>query len=102
MLYSEMTKEQKMKVVDEFISICEKSTETEIKKMYQNDSSFKKRYQIVQKYVVEYFVEPIIEVLKELFQTIERIKEELAASYLQAIQANSLSMPMAQTMSLGC
>ena len=102
MLYSEMTKEQKMKVVDEFISICEKSTETEIKKMYQNDSSFKKRYRIVQKYVVEYFVEPIIEVLKELLQTVERIKEELTASYLQAIQANSLSMPMAQTMSLGC
>ena len=104
MKYEELTKEQKREYVDEFVSICEKHTETEIRILYQNDSHFRLTHSVTQKYFVEYFVEPVIEMLKPFLETVAKIKKELQADYVQAIQSNpSLlnGVSMAQTMSLG-
>lgn len=104
MLYEKMTKEEKRKLVDEFVSICEKRTETEIRILYQNDSYFRLTHSVTQKYFVEYFVEPVIEMLKPFLETVAKIKKEINANYVQAIQSNSSllnSMSMTQTMSLG-
>lgn len=104
MKYEKMTKEEKQKLVDEFVSVCKKHTETEIRILCQNDSYFRLTHSVTQKYFVEYFVEPVIEMLKPFLETIAKIKKEINADYVQAIQSNpSLlnNMTMTQTMTLG-
>lgn len=104
MLYEKMTKEEKRKLVDEFVSICEERNEAEIRILYQSDSHFRLTYSITQKFFVEYFVEPVIEMLKPFIETVAKIKKEINANYVQAIQSNPSSLNsllMTQTMSLG-
>lgn len=104
MEYEKKTKEQKREYVNEFVSICEKRTETEIRILYQNDSYFRLTHSVTQKFFIEYFVEPIIEKIKPFLEIVAKMKKELQANYVQAIQSNQgllNSMSMSQSMSLG-
>lgn len=104
MKYEQMTREQKRGYVDEFVKICEDSTETEIRILYQNDSHFRLIHSITQKFFVEYFVEPIIEKLKPFLELVAKMKKELQEDYLKAIQSNLVlfgNIANTQTMSLG-
>ena len=104
MEYNQMSKEQKMKYVDEFVSVCESLTETEIRILYLKSSRFRLIHGITQKFFVEYFVEPVIEKLRPFLEVVENIKKELQANYVQAIQSNQCSLndvSISRTMSLG-
>ena len=93
-----------MKYVDEFVSVCESLTETEIRILYLKSSRFRLIHGITQKFFVEYFVEPVIEKLRPFLEVVENIKKELQSNYVQAVQSNRCmlnNVSTSRTMSLG-
>lgn len=97
--YNQMSKEQKMKYVDEFVSVCESLTETEIRILYLKSSRFRLIHGFTQKFFVEYFVEPVIEKLRPFLEVVENIKKELQSNQSNQFLLNNVST--SRTMSLG-